>query len=72
MDSSNRHPLLNVLIEGGGRATAVLPQLYGLAHRGQFRDEIADLVLNQISAVQGSNSPESPSTIATNARCPHV
>jgi TIR domain len=57
MDSSNRHPLLNVLIEGGGRATAVLPQLYGLAHRGQFRDEIADLVLNQISAVQGVELP---------------
>jgi TIR domain len=57
MDSSSRHPLLNVLIEGGRPTTAVLPQLYGLAYRAQFRDEIADLVLNQISAVQGVELP---------------
>jgi hypothetical protein len=57
MDSATRHPLLNVLIEGGRPATAVLPQLYGLAHRAQFRDEIADLVLNQIAAVQGVELP---------------
>jgi len=56
-DDTNRHPLLNVLIEGGRPATAVLPQLYGLAHRAPFRDVIADLVLNQISAVQGVELP---------------
>jgi hypothetical protein len=56
-DDTNRHPLLNVLIEGGRPATAVLPQLYGLAHRAPYRDVIADLVLNQISAVQGVELP---------------
>jgi hypothetical protein len=56
-DDTSRHPLLNVLIEGGRPATAVLPQLYGLAHRAPFRDVIADLVLNQISAVQGVELP---------------
>jgi hypothetical protein len=52
-DDTNRHQLLNTLIEGGRPATAVLPQLYGLAYRAPFRDVIADLVLNQISTVQG-------------------
>ena len=56
-DDTNRHPLLNALIEAGRPATAVLPQLYGLAHRAPFRDVIADLVLNQISAVQGVELP---------------
>ncbi len=56
-DDTSRHPLLNVLIEGGRPATAVLPQLYGLAHRAPFRDVIADLVLNQISAVHGVELP---------------
>lgn len=56
-DDTNRHRLLNVLIEGGRPVTAVLPQLYGLAHRAPFRDMIADLVLNQISAVQGVELP---------------
>lgn len=71
-DDTNRHPLLDVLVEGGRPATAVLPQLYGLAHRSPFRDVIADLVLNQISAVQGVELPEGPSTTAANARCPHA
>jgi hypothetical protein len=52
-----RRPLLNVLIEGGRPATAVLPKLYRLAHRAPFRDVIADLVLNQISAAQGVELP---------------
>jgi hypothetical protein len=56
-DDINRHALLNVLIGGGRPATAVLPQLYGLAHRAPFRDVIADLVLKQISAVQGVGLP---------------
>ena len=56
-DDTSRRPLLNVLIEGGRSATAVLPQLYGLAHRAPFRDVIADLILNQISAVQGVELP---------------
>lgn len=56
-DDASRYPLLNVLIEGGRQATAVLPQLYGLAHRAPFRDVIADLILNQISAVQGVELP---------------
>jgi hypothetical protein len=56
-DDTNRHLLLNVLIAGGRSATAVLPQLYGLAHRSPFRDVIADLVLKQISAVQGVELP---------------
>jgi hypothetical protein len=56
-DDARRRPLLNVLIEGGRPATAVLPQLYGLAHRAPFRDVIADLVLNQISAAQGVELP---------------
>jgi hypothetical protein len=56
-DGTNRHPLLNVLIEGGRPVTTVLPQLYGIAHRGPFRDVIADLVLDQISAVQGVELP---------------
>lgn len=71
-DDTNRHSLLDVLIGGGRPAIAVLPQLYGLAHRAPFRDVIAELVLNQISAVQGVELPEDPSTIAVNARCPHV
>jgi hypothetical protein len=56
-DDARRRPLLNVLIEGGRPATAVLPKLYGLAHRAPFRDVIADLVLNQISAAQGVELP---------------
>jgi len=56
-DDTSRHLLLNALIEGGRPASAVLPQLYGLAHRAPFRDVIADLVLNQISAVQGVELP---------------
>jgi hypothetical protein len=56
-DDTSRRPLLNVLIEGGRPAIAVLPQLYGLAHRAPFRDVIADLILNQISAVQGVELP---------------
>jgi hypothetical protein len=53
----NRHLLLGVLIEGARSATAALPQLYALAHRAPFRDVIADLVLHQISAVQGVELP---------------
>lgn len=56
-DEPNRHPLLSVLIEGGRSATSVLPQIYGLAYRAPFRDLIADLVLNQISAAQGVELP---------------
>ncbi|MCW2930955.1 MAG: hypothetical protein JWM19_1917 [Actinomycetia bacterium] len=56
-DDTNRHALLNALIGGGRPATAVLPQLYGLAHRAPFGDVIADLVLNQISAAQGVELP---------------
>ena len=56
-DDASRRLLLNVLIEGGRPATAVLPQLYGLAHRAPFRAVIADLVLDQISAVQGVELP---------------
>lgn len=56
-DDASRRPLLNVLIGGGRSATAVLPQLYGLAHRAPFRDVIDDLVLKQISAVQGVELP---------------
>lgn len=52
-DDASRRLLLNVLIEGGRPAAAVLPQLYGLAHRAPFRAVIADLVLDQISAAQG-------------------
>ncbi|MDQ2813012.1 MAG: hypothetical protein M3Z75_14345 [Actinomycetota bacterium] len=59
-DDTSRRPLLNVLIEGGRPATTVLPQLYGLAHRAPFRDVIADLVLNQISAAQGVELPQRP------------
>lgn len=56
-DAASRRPLLDVLIGGGRSATAVLPQLYGLAHRAPFRDVIADLVLNQISVAQGVELP---------------
>lgn len=56
-DDTSRHPLLNVLIGGGRPAPAVLPQLYGLAHRAPFRDVIADLVLSQVSAAQGVELP---------------
>jgi len=56
-DGTRRHALLDVLIKGGESAPAVLPKLYGLAHRSPFRDVIADLVLSQISAVQGVELP---------------
>jgi hypothetical protein len=56
-EDTKRHLLVNVLIAGGRSATAVLPQLYGLAHRSPFRDVIAELVLEQISAVQGVELP---------------
>jgi hypothetical protein len=56
-DDTYRLPLLNALIEGGRQAPAVLPQLYGLAHRAPHLEVIADLVLNHISAVQGIELP---------------
>jgi hypothetical protein len=56
-DDTNRHVLLDVLVDGARRDTAVLPQLYGLAYRAPFREVIADLVLNHISAVQGVELP---------------
>jgi hypothetical protein len=56
-DDTSRHALLNALIEGGRSVPAVLPQLYGLAHRAPFRDVIADLVLTKISALQGVELP---------------
>jgi hypothetical protein len=56
-DNANRHALLNVLINGARRDAAVLPQLYGLAHRAPFRDLVADLVLEKICAAQGGELP---------------
>jgi hypothetical protein len=52
-DETNRHLLVDVLVDGARQDAAVLPQLYGIAHRAAFRDVIADLVLTKISAVQG-------------------
>jgi TIR domain len=52
-DDVNRHLLLGVLIDGARQAPTVLPQLYWLARRAAFRDVIADLVLEKMSAAQG-------------------
>ena len=68
-DDISRHSLLNVLIEGGRSVTTVLSQLYGIAHRGPFHDVIADLVLNQISAVQGVELPEDPVDLRKVSAC---
>jgi hypothetical protein len=56
-DEANRHVLVDVLIDGARHTPVVLSQLYGIAHRAAFRDVIADVVLNKISAVQGVDLP---------------
>jgi hypothetical protein len=56
-DEANRRALVNVLVEGARPVPAVLPPLYGLAHRAAFRDAIAPVVLAKISAIQGVELP---------------
>jgi TIR domain len=61
-DDANRHVLVDVLINGAQNTPALLPALYGLVHRAEWRDKIADLVLEKISAVQGVELPDGPNS----------
>jgi hypothetical protein len=56
-DQANRTALVDVLVDGARSAPAVLPRLYGLAHRAPFQDVIAKLVLTKISSIQGVELP---------------
>lgn len=66
-DESNRHVLVDVLLDGARQTAAVLPHapqtaavlshLYGLAHRAPFRETIADLILTRVSEIQGVELP---------------
>jgi hypothetical protein len=56
-DNASQRELVDLLVDGARHAPAVLPQLYWLARRAAFRDAIADLVLEKISAAQGVELP---------------
>jgi hypothetical protein len=50
-------PLVDLLVDAARSVPAVLPQLYSLTRRAAFRDAIADLVLEKISAAEGVELP---------------
>jgi hypothetical protein len=52
-NAGQRSGLVDLLVDGARHAPAVLPQLYWLARRSAFRDAIADVVLEKVSAAQG-------------------
>ncbi|HXT94032.1 MAG TPA: hypothetical protein VN714_32780 [Trebonia sp.] len=52
-DSANRGVLLDVVVVGAKQRGDLLSALFGMAHRAEFRDVIADPLLERISAAQG-------------------
>ena len=56
-DNANRRALVDLLVDAARSVPAVLPQLYSLTRRAAFRDAIADLVLEKISAAEGVELP---------------
>ncbi len=52
-DDANRSLLLDVLVNGAAGRADLLSALFGMAHRGEFRDVIASPLLEKISTAQG-------------------
>jgi len=52
-DYADRHALLDALVAGADQRPDLLSKLFGMAHRGEFRDALSGLLLEKINAAQG-------------------